>query len=321
MNEIDFLAVSKYLDKLSTYLPIKKYSGAEILISGASGQLGIWTVLHFMKARSEVPDINLVIESKFPKKVFDILDSAGLPRPEVINDSTPRKHDYVFDFGLPNLDTNGRESLQSIYGFVSRFQRAESYTKPGGVLVIPSSGAVYGLPRSQKNGLREEALIDPDTLTDYGAAKRIVEEMSRRIADIRTPILRVFSVFGPFSRPDSPLIGHTFFQEGRRGEISLRSGGSAIRNMTFIGDLTGQIIELSEKSITSTAPINLGSGNNISVKDFALNVAQEFDAKVIYSSDLDQLDNYVPDVTRLSEISSIPLLTLSEGIKMTKGFY
>jgi nucleoside-diphosphate-sugar epimerase len=321
MSNMNFLEVSNYLERISSYLPLKKYSGAEILISGASGQLGIWTVLHFMKARHEFPDIDVVIDSKFPKQVFDILDAAGLLRPRIMSDLSPQKYDYVFDFGLPNPEIKDRDSLKSIYGFIRRFHLAESHTKSDGVLVVPSSGAVYGMPRLQRNGLREDSPVDPITLTDYGAAKRIVEEMSRHAGDMRTPVFRVFSTFGPFSRPESPLIGHTFFQEGKRGEISLTSQGSAIRNMTFVGDIISQIIELSEKSATDIFPINLGSDNNISVKDFALLVAKEFDAKVTFSSDFNQPDYYFPDITQLSRISSTPFLSLSDGIKITKGFY
>ena len=321
MSEINFLAVTHYLEKVSTYLPLNEYSGSEVLISGASGQLGIWTLLHFMKGRDKFADINVVIDTKYPKQVFDILDAAQISSPKLISDVTPRKYDYVFDFGLPNLDINDRGTLQSIYGFIERFRRAESSTKSGGVLVVPSSGAVYGVPRLQEGGLKENFLADPKTLTDYGVAKRIVEEISGRIRDIRTPIFRLFSVFGPFSRPDSPLIGHTFFQDGKHGKISLTSDGSAIRNMTFIGDLTGQVIELSGKSAMTSSPMNLGSVNNISVRDFANIVALEFDAKVTQDSDLTQVDYYVPDLTRLLKVSNITFLSLSEGIKMNKGFY
>jgi hypothetical protein len=91
--------------------------------------------------------------------------------------------------------------------------------------------------------------------------------------------------------------------------------------MTFIGDLTAQIIELSEKSVATTLPMNLGSNLNISVRDFAFLVAQEFDAKVDFSSELDQADYYFPDISRLAKFSNIPILSLSEGIKITRSFY
>ena len=298
------------------------YTNSRVLISGASGHLGVWLTLVFAYERSLNSEFQLVIESSRHKRVADLISHLEIGSVDLLGDSAQPKFDFVFDMTLPNSPNSISENYSQMWGFLKQFFVQKSRVHRGGTLVIPSSGAVYGSRENHNFSFVESEAIRAKNRTPYGKAKFLIEKLSAGFDNYSLPIFRIFSVFGPLMRTDSPLIGNSFFAQcSKSREIRLLGDGIAQRNMTFVTDIAKQIITLAKVDGISNSPINLGSDNNLSVKAFANLVAQQMDARVTPGRSIERPDHYIPNLNRLNEIFVSPNIGIRDAIRLTSGFY
>jgi UDP-glucuronate 4-epimerase len=131
-------------------------------------------------------------------------------------------------------------------------------------MVYASSSSVYG------NSERIPTSIEDPTdrpASPYAATKRSGELMAGTFADIyRTPVtgLRLFTVYGPWGRPDMAVYG--FARAVFDGTpVRLFNGGEMWRDFTFIDDIVAGILAALDRPPPAEAPhrlYNLGSGRS-----------------------------------------------------------
>jgi UDP-glucuronate 4-epimerase len=120
-------------------------------------------------------------------------------------------------------------------------------------LVIASTSSVYGA--NTELPFRERDRAD-HPLTLYAASKKSIELMAHSYAhlwQIPTTILRFFTAYGPWGRPDMALF--KFVRNILAGEpIDVYNFGDMERDFTYIDDLVEAIVRLTDK------PPALGEG-------------------------------------------------------------
>jgi nucleoside-diphosphate-sugar epimerase len=120
-------------------------------------------------------------------------------------------------------------------------------------VVVASSSSVYG---SATRPCREDAAPRPES--PYGAAKVAVERLAAEAArrEVRTVILRFFSVYGPRQRPDMAF--HRFIEAALGGAPAPVFGdGTQVRAFTYIDDVVRATVR------AATAPLPAGTVLNV----------------------------------------------------------
>ena len=169
-------------------------------------------------------------------------------------------------------------------------------------LMIASSSSVYGankkIPYSENDNVKLQMSI-------YASTKLATESIAHSYSNvwkIPTTVLRFFTVYGPWGRPDMAIFKFTkSILDGKK--IDIYNKGNLYRDFTYIDDIVNGVLSLIKKipkykknpslnridSLSSVAPfriINIGNSKKIKLLDFI---------KVIESS-LGQkaLRNYMP---------------------------
>ena len=188
-------------------------------------------------------------------------------------------------------------------------------------LIIASSSSVYGA--NKKLPFKEIDKTETQ-LSVYAATKKSTESIAHSYSNIwKIPItmLRFFTVYGPWGRPDMALFK---FTKGiiNKKKIDIYNRGKMYRDFTYIDDIVNGITALLNKapnlkqfgkikndSLSPVAPfriLNIGNTQKIFLLDFINSLEKELGIKAIR--------NYMPmqkgDVkTTLSDTSLLKKLT------------
>ena len=163
-------------------------------------------------------------------------------------------------------------------------------------LIIASSSSVYG---ANKNLPFKETDKTQTQLSIYAATKKSTESIAHSYSNIwKLPItmLRFFTVYGPWGRPDMALFK---FTKGiiNKKKINIFNKGKMYRDFTYIDDIVQGIYALKDKapnlnqlgkikndSLSSVAPfriINIGNTKKIYLLDFINVLEKELGIKAI----------------------------------------
>ena len=138
-------------------------------------------------------------------------------------------------------------------------------------LLMASSSSVYGA--SERYPYREDDPADRP-LALYGATKRATELMGHAYAHLfglRVTMLRFFTVYGPWGRPDMALFKFVkAIVEDR--EIELYNGGDMIRDFTYVDDIVEGVLRLDEARQTEEQALfdvfNIGAARPRPLREF-----------------------------------------------------
>ncbi|HET7292125.1 MAG TPA: NAD-dependent epimerase/dehydratase family protein [Vicinamibacteria bacterium] len=138
-------------------------------------------------------------------------------------------------------------------------------------LLMASSSSVYGA--SDRYPYREDDPADRP-LALYGATKRANELMGHAYAHLfglRVTMLRFFTVYGPWGRPDMALFRFVkAIREGR--EIELYNNGDMVRDFTYVDDIVDGVLALDAARKREGQPLydvfNIGASQPRPLRDF-----------------------------------------------------
>ena len=163
-------------------------------------------------------------------------------------------------------------------------------------LLIASSSSVYGA--NKRLPFREIDKTETQ-LSIYAATKKSTESIAHSYSNIwKTPItmLRFFTVYGPWGRPDMALFK---FTKGiiNKKKIDIYNNGKMYRDFTYIDDIVGGIIALIDKapnkkqfgkikndSLSPVAPfrvLNIGNTHKVYLLDFINELEKQLGKKAI----------------------------------------
>ena len=200
-------------------------------------------------------------------------------------------------------------------------------------LLLTSSGAVYGRQPPTVTHLPESHAGAPDPLDPssvYAEGKRASELMCalyQKTTGIECAIARCWAFCGPHLPLDAHFAIGNFIGNVLRGEpISIQGDGTPRRSYLYGADLAIWLWTMLFRA-PSLTPINVGSGEDLSILELAQKVAQTLDPdtviKIAGSAPLGTPPSrYVPSVHRAKQLLGLEqIVSLEESIRRTAAWY
>ncbi len=207
-----------------------------------------------------------------------------------------------------------------------------------GVQKVVALGTVCAYPKHAEVPFREDAIWDgypEETNAPYGLAKKMLLVQSqayREQYDFNSIFLLPVNLYGPrdnFNLESShviPALIRKAYEAKSRGEreIVVWGDGSPTREFLYVDDAAEGIL-LATEFYDSSEPVNLGSGEEISIKDLAEKIVEltGFDGRLDWDT---SRPNGQPrralDVSRARErFGFIANVRLEQGLKRTVDWY
>jgi GDP-L-fucose synthase len=298
----------------------------KVLIAGSTGLVGSNLMNNFRSLGHEVvgasqANVNLL---NLPETVSFLKDHS----PDLIIDAAAKvggigaNNLYPVEFLLDNIAIQG-----------NLFQAAHKTNVER--LVFLGSSCIY--PRDCTQPIKEEFLMTgPLELTNsaYAIAKIAGIELVnsyRKEYGAKWISLMPTNLYGPGDNFDlatshvMPAFIRRFIEatETRAKKVTLWGSGSPLREFLHVDDLAKAVVLASEK-YDSSLHLNIGSGEDLSIKELAFKVANAagFEGEIEWdSSRPDGTPRKVLDVSRIKALGWKPTITLDEGIASTIAWY
>jgi nucleoside-diphosphate-sugar epimerase len=295
----------------------------KILVTGASGFIGQWVLAGLVELLKSNPGAVVHCETERYPEISQI----WFPhlKKSMLKTFEQQEYDLIFDLSLPRSGPSVQEQIDQARHFYSNISKNARLLKENGRLVHPSSGAVYGELRFTDQ-LCEKLVSKPNDLSVYGEAKRGIEDLTTNFdtnsIDFITP--RIFSVFGPLMREDSPLVGNIFIREAAKGNNVFASlSKNVFRDFCFITDLVKQLIYIGVQG-SVVKNINLGSQNVAEISRFGTIISSV--AKIDFEPGgiSEKIDGYfgcLHELRKLPPFISSTETSLEEAVKKSVSFY
>jgi UDP-glucuronate 4-epimerase len=243
---------------------------------------------------------------------------------KLLDNFKKNKYDCVINLaaqaGVRNSITNPDQYVESnLIGFYNILEASKTYKIKH--LLTASTSSVYGLNR--KFPLKEDFNTD-FPLSFYAATKKSNEVMAYSYSNIfKLPItvMRFFTVYGPYGRPDMALFK---FTKGisNKTKIDVFNNGKHVRDFTYIDDVTHSIELLIKKppknlipyeiyNISSSNPEKLGFFIKLIEKN--LNVKGRLNYKDLQKGDV--IKTFGSNKKIVNKIKFKPVTKINEGIK------
>ncbi len=195
-------------------------------------------------------------------------------------------------------------------------------------LLLASTSEVYGDPLVHPQPESYWGNVNPvGPRGVYDEAKRFAEAMVfayHRTHGVDTRIARIFNTYGPRNRADDGRVVPSFVCQAIKGEdLTIFGDGAQTRSFCFVSDTVNGLIALMESG--HHEPVNIGNPNEMTVKEFALEVIRLAESNSsLTNRDLPVDDPKVrkPDITKARKILNWnPEVLLEDGLKETIDYF
>jgi UDP-glucuronate decarboxylase len=282
INIIDFLELGTLLPKRALSLPISKVSGSRVLLTGASGLIGINILALLLEIqRQSKTEFELTTTANSPLPLF-LPENQLFKNHKIINLaskvdlSTLGKFDFIIHSGgsaQPRDFMTKKNETFIINSYVTK--ELLDLLNPGGHFVFMSSTELYA-------GLQKELFAESDIGSSspthpracYIEGKRAGEMFVHwKIADgFKASSVRLSFTYGPGTKPnDLRVINELIKDSITRGEVKLRDNGMAVRSNLFSIDAAHMILQILLSP--NRAVYNVASTEMCTINDIAKEVA------------------------------------------------
>ncbi|WP_103668976.1 NAD(P)-dependent oxidoreductase [Pseudanabaena sp. BC1403] len=318
--------------------------GKRIFITGGTGFFGCWLLESFVWANE-----NLSLDSTIYVLTRNI-QSFTKKAPHLANNQAIKLHvGDITSFVFPelqfsyvihaatevNLLSNRNSSLDIFNTIVEGTKHVLEFTKQCGAekFLLTSSGAVYGKQPNDMTHIFEEYQGSPDLMSiqsAYGQGKRVSEFLCAgyaNIYDFEVKIARCFAFIGAYLPLDSHLAIASFINAGlSKTPINIQGDGTAYRSYLYMADLTIWLWHILFRG-KNCCPYNVGSDQEISIKNLAILVSQAFKHKpeihIAQKNDPAQpIERYVPSIQRVfNSLQLKPTISIEDAINRSINWY
>lgn len=189
-------------------------------------------------------------------------------------------------------------------------------------LVLASSAAIYG--RQTRMPIRESS--EGVALTPYGLQKAMCESYGRMYAKAfgySFIALRLFNVYGPLQRPDSPYSGViSLFMEAmrRRNPITVFGDGRQTRDFVHVQDVAEAFTRAAALHVEpgNSRTINVGTGARVDLNRLLARLADSFGYSVpvrYLPARAGDIEHSCADISSLGEVLAFnPQWSIERGL-------
>ncbi len=257
-----------------------------ILVTGCAGFIGFHLVKELCKTQKHkiigIDNINNYYTTKIKYDRLKILKKNSnfffykenlIKKSKILNIFNKHRFDIVFHLGaqagVRYSITNPEKYLDAnVLGYFNILELCRS--KKIKHLILASSSSVYG---DNKNFPLKENNNTDFPISFYAATKKTNEVMSYSysyIYKIKITVVRFFTVYGPYGRPDMSLF--KFVKNINENKpIELFNKGNHVRDFTYIDDVINILKKLMNKQSDSKIPyqaFNISSSSPRTLKAF-----------------------------------------------------
>jgi nucleoside-diphosphate-sugar epimerase len=317
----------------------EKLRGKRIFITGGTGFFGCWLLESLRRAN---------------KKLFLNAEAWVLTRdPEsfrkkcrhLANDAAVKLYKGdVIDFDFPSGEfpfiihaateasaaLNNKNPLKMFDTIVTGTHRTLDFARQAGtkIILLASSGAVYGRQPPELSHVAEDYACAPDTMDPhwiYGEGKRCAELLCATYArqyGIEAKIARCWTFVGPYLPLDIHFAIGNFIRDGLKGgPIEVNGDGTPFRSYLYAADLAIWLWTILFKG-QSCHPYNIGSHHAVSIAETAAAVAKHFPGIQVHivkkAVPGTTAERYVPCIDRArQELNLSSVVSLDESISRT----
>jgi UDP-glucuronate 4-epimerase len=217
----------------------------------------------------------------------------------------------------PSFADPARYAVVNIEGTATQLDAAQKAGVP--LFLFASSSSVYGnatpLPANE-----DASAIVPES--PYAASKRSAElmlsAMIRKTPDIRCPMLRFFTVYGPWQRPEMAIT--SWLRNVLAGNpVTLFGDGSMKRDFTHVEDIVRGVIAAVDRAPQGVRTYNLGSGAPVTLSELIAAMGKAAGKTIQVERapvPLGDVEATFADISRArSELEWEPKIRLEEGLK------
>ena len=303
------------------------WQGRRVVVTGGAGFLGSFVVERLQAAGASV----FVPRSRD----YDLVDRAACAR--LLADARP---DLVIHLAArvggigANRDNPGRFLFENLMMGTQLIEESRLARVPK----LVAAGTICAYPKFAPIPFREDDLWNgypEETNAPYGLAKKMMLAQSQAYREqygMNSVVLFPVNLYGPRDNFDLhtshviPAMIRKFVSARQRGdrEVGLWGDGSPTREFLYVEDAADGILLAAEK-YDSSEPVNLGSGQEISIADLAKFIADAtgFGGRFVWDT---SKPNGQPrrslDVSRAKERFGFTARTpLSQGIAETVKYY
>jgi dTDP-glucose 4,6-dehydratase len=318
--------------------------GQRIFITGGTGFFGCWLVESFCHINRELRlEASATVLTRNPANF--IAKAPHLAADPHVQLLTGDVKDFKFPEGIfpfvihaateASARQAAEEPLEMLATILTGTQRTLEFAATHGTVrfLLTSSGAVYGRQPSSITHLPESYAGAPDPLDPnsvYSEGKRAAELMCslhQKETGIECAIARCWAFCGPHLPLDAHFaIGNFIGNVLRREPISIQGDGTPRRSYLYGADLAIWLWTMLFCA-PSLTPINVGSGEDLSILELAQTVAKTLDADAVVRVAGTPVpgtapSRYVPSVSRAKQLLGLEqTVSLEESIRRTAAWY
>ena len=304
------------------------WSGKRVLVTGGGGFFGSF-VVDALRARGAA-------EVFVPRsREYNLVDREACKR--VLADSRP---DIVFHLAARVGGIGANRDNPGLFLFDNAMMGLQMLEecRLANVAKTVVAGTICAYPKFAPIPFREEDMWNgypEETNAPYGIAKKLLLVQSQAYRDqygMNSIVLFPVNMYGPRDNFDLrtshviPAMIHKFIaaRDAGQSDVTLWGDGSPTREFIYAADAAEGMILAAER-YDSSEPVNLGSGNEISIKDLATQIAAAvgFTGTIVWDT---SQPNGQPrrrlDVTRAKERFGFEATTtLPDGLAKTVVWY
>ena len=303
------------------------FEGKNVLVTGGAGMIGRELVTMLLRRGAKVHIADLKTPEDLPSGVefynIDLRQFSSCVK-------ACKNMDYVFN--LVGIKCSPRVCIEepaSIMGPMMQFNTnmLEAAMKQGVDWYLYTS--TVGVYKPAEVLHEDDVWNTTPSKNDWfgGWAKRMGElqcmAYERQYGQGRCSIVRPANVYGShdnFDLDSAMVIPSLIRKAFSDGVLNVWGDGSAIRDFIHARDVARGMIFAVENKITE--PINLGSGDEISIKRIAEAIATEADVEIQWDTTKPTGDaRRVFDMSRANSYGFFPEISIEDGIKETIGWY
>ena len=221
--------------------------------------------------------------------------------------------------GITKCDKDPQKAF--LVNMLGTFNVIKSCITNNSKLIFLSTREVYG--DIKKNGAEEDDLLMPKNV--YGISKMLGEELiefSNRVYGLRFTILRLTTVYGPEGDNYGSQI---IIKDAQKEKVNVWGGNQRL-NYIFVDDVVKIISNTIQDPSSNNEIFNVGSPNNLMLKEFVELVVQQIknDVKVYFKPmRLDEVMYFTPNLKKLQSSSILinQFKDIKSGIRETIAWY